>query len=94
MSDTYGADNIQLLEGLEAVRVRPGMYLGDPNNGDALHHCVWEVVDNSVDEHLAGFNDEIIVTLLPDGGLRVQDSGRGIPWACTRRAASVPHNSS
>ena len=79
MSDTYGADNIQLLEGLEAVRVRPGMYLGDPNNGDALHHCVWEVVDNSVDEHLAGFNDEIVVTLLPDGGLRVQDSGRGIP---------------
>jgi len=79
MSDDYGADSIQVLEGLEAVRKRPGMYLGDPHDGSALHHCIWEVVDNSVDEHLAGHTDLIEVILNKDGSLKIRDYGRGIP---------------
>ncbi|MBT6972319.1 MAG: DNA topoisomerase (ATP-hydrolyzing) subunit B [Euryarchaeota archaeon] len=79
MSNDYGADSIQVLEGLEAVRKRPGMYLGDPHDGSALHHCIWEVVDNSVDEHLAGHTDLIEVVLNKDGSLNIRDYGRGIP---------------
>jgi DNA gyrase subunit B len=79
MLDDYGADSIQVLEGLEAVRKRPGMYLGDPHDGSALHHCIWEVVDNSVDEHLAGHTDLIEVILNKDGSLNIRDYGRGIP---------------
>jgi DNA gyrase subunit B len=79
MSDDYGADSIQVLEGLEAVRKRPGMYLGDPHDGSALHHCIWEVVDNSVDEHLAGHTNLIEVVLNKDGSLNIRDYGRGIP---------------
>jgi len=79
MTEDYGAESIQVLEGLEAVRKRPGMYLGDPHDGSALHHCIWEVVDNSVDEHLAGYTSLIEVNLYKDGSLSVRDYGRGIP---------------
>ena len=85
---SYNADDLKILEGLEAVRMRPGMYIGS-TGVRGLHHVLWEIVDNSVDEAANGYADEITVTLHADGSASVEDNGRGMPTDVNTKAVPL-----
>ena len=87
-NNTYDADSITVLEGLEAVRKRPGMYIGSVST-KGLNHLIYEIVDNAVDEHLAGFCTEIHVTLEKDGSATISDNGRGVPVGMHAKGVSA-----